>query len=1156
MTFTNISRVQCRIGDSLRKDEIPLEGELFWDPLKNALGLWNPSDQTFNWFRIPRKGDNEYYTPNHEWEGATLRFQNGSGEWGPWTNLGVDIQQITTSPNEDGSFKLNFMLTNGNNLSVDTPVMRGLSNYELAVLNGVFTGTEEDYVTWSRGPSAYDVALATGFVGDKPAWLASLKGDSGFKVAQDNGFVGTEKEWLASLNGKNAYQVAVLYNGFVGTEIEWLASLNGRTAYQVAVAQGYVGTPDQWLESLNGDSGYKVAVDNGYSGTQTEWLASLVGKSAYQVALDNGYVGNVTQWLASLVGPVGPSGWVVMEANSTTNMTVKTGSVSFTIEKNKRFPVGTSVILRSKTNSLTRWMYGTITTYTASSGATVVNVIRTGSDVNLTSNSWLLHHVGLEGLQGPQGWSPVFATEAYNGKSLLKVVEWVGGDVRFEKPNIYGYISEDGIVANKDVAADLGGIDAYRLAVSKGFQGTMEAWLASLVGPVGPNGSVNMEAKSTSTATVGLGPKTFAIPAGKYFAIGVPVWVRYEDNEINVWMYGTVVSYTGTSLIVNVTRFEGAGILNKWAITLTGLEGPAGLDGKNAEEFELRSSDTHIQWRKTSRVRSHTGLVLDPSDLSTMFKDSSALTPVTEAGQTVGCMLDKSYGLEATPITEKEDIGLFAAAGTTPPEAVATDSFLGLPCRSVKFKAGMAVGYAGSRAATEVLFDRSVPRMVGARFEIALSRPLTGTEEIRAYFPNGGYMTNVPLTSATPSGWIPADEKYGYLTVSGSPVSFSVYLSKAVTSDVTVYVRQIEVLEKKGHHFIQPTTAKMPTLVRKPVTGVRNLLTYSEDLTNASWVGVSLVKTSNKIVANSTNSQHRLDKTMDVPAGALWSAKVKSAGLRYLNLRFDYSSTVFDLVDGVVVSDLNAGSGITDLGGGYYRVWAINGNESRPVLRLNISASTSAASSFVGDGVSGVEIVWQQLEMAQVATPYQKVVSAFDVTEDGVDDVWTLKFDGVDDSLYCPNFTLGATATILTGVEFGATAADAIILGNRKAALQGGFSIAKNAANAISVLENSNPNTVIQALVPTLGRSVVEVALDKGYLGVARNSEQVGSSNNNSIGALAGDSTFAIGGGVSSDPINPFAGEIAGVVVINKKLEGRGLAQTKSWMNKRTGITQ
>jgi hypothetical protein len=61
---------------------------------------------------------------------------------------------------------------------------------------------------------------------------AGPAGKSAYEIAVANGFVGTEVEWLATLPGQDgdaglsAYQVAVL-NGFVGSEAEWLATLPG-----------------------------------------------------------------------------------------------------------------------------------------------------------------------------------------------------------------------------------------------------------------------------------------------------------------------------------------------------------------------------------------------------------------------------------------------------------------------------------------------------------------------------------------------------------------------------------------------------------------------------------------------------------------------------------------------------------------------------------------------------------------------------------------------------------------------------------------------------------------------------------------------------------------------------------------------------------------
>jgi len=134
------------------------------------------------------------------------------------------------------------------------------------------------------GKSAYEVAVANGFVGTESAWLASLKGTNGTNGT--NGVDGVDGDDGAP--GKSAFEVAV-DNGFDGDEEEWLESLNGtdgvngKSAYELAVDAGFEGTQQQWLDSVvNGASAYGVAVENGFEGTEAEWLTSLKGDKGDQ----------------------------------------------------------------------------------------------------------------------------------------------------------------------------------------------------------------------------------------------------------------------------------------------------------------------------------------------------------------------------------------------------------------------------------------------------------------------------------------------------------------------------------------------------------------------------------------------------------------------------------------------------------------------------------------------------------------------------------------------------------------------------------------------------------------------------------------------------------------------------------------------------------
>ena len=73
-------------------------------------------------------------------------------------------------------------------------------------------------------------------------------------------------------DGLSAYEIAVA-NGFIGDEAEWLASLVGPQG--PAGNDGNDGAPG--ADGTDGASAYEIAVANGFIGDESAWLASLVG---------------------------------------------------------------------------------------------------------------------------------------------------------------------------------------------------------------------------------------------------------------------------------------------------------------------------------------------------------------------------------------------------------------------------------------------------------------------------------------------------------------------------------------------------------------------------------------------------------------------------------------------------------------------------------------------------------------------------------------------------------------------------------------------------------------------------------------------------------------------------------------------------------------
>ena len=94
-------------------------------------------------------------------------------------------------------------------------------------------------------------------------------------------------------------------------------------------------------------------------------------------------------------------------------------------------------------------------------------------------------------------------------------------------------------------------------------------------------GSIN--AASTSSQTIGTGLKTFTIQSGKQFSVGQFV-SAISDADSDNYMHGPVYSYSGTTLIVDVTNNGGSGTYSDWSISLSGSQGATGTTPDHGNE--------------------------------------------------------------------------------------------------------------------------------------------------------------------------------------------------------------------------------------------------------------------------------------------------------------------------------------------------------------------------------------------------------------------------------------------------------------------------------------------------------------------------------------------------------------------------------------------
>lgn len=77
---------------------------------------------------------------------------------------------------------------------------------------------------------------------------------------------------------------------------------------------------------------------------------------------------------------------------------------------------------------------------------------------------------------------------------------------------------------------------------------------------------------STSTVTIGIGLKTFTVTAGLAVSVGMVLTTTSGVNS----MTGTVSTYSGTTLVLNVTSVIGSGTFSSWLFMITTVGVPPG----------------------------------------------------------------------------------------------------------------------------------------------------------------------------------------------------------------------------------------------------------------------------------------------------------------------------------------------------------------------------------------------------------------------------------------------------------------------------------------------------------------------------------------------------------------------------------------------------
>ncbi len=172
-----------------------------------------------------------------------------------------------------------------------------------------------------------------------------------------------------------------------------------------------------------------------------------------------------------------------------------------------------------------------------------------------------------------------------------------------------------------------------------------------------------------------------------------------------------------------------------------------------------------------------------------------------------------------------------------------------------------------------------------------------------------------------------------------------------------------------------------------------NLITYSEDFSNAAWNNTNITINSNSIISpdgnlngtkfipNTTSGQHYLDRNgVTVNSNATASIFAKKGEYKRFSIRsyFTGANAIFDVNEGIIVSESSVTAKIEDYGNGWYRCSlneTLNTNYGYGIFVME-DDSNNPVDNYSGNGIDGMYFYGASLEIGSFITSYIPTTSS------------------------------------------------------------------------------------------------------------------------------------------------------------------------------------
>lgn len=379
----------------------------------------------------------------------------------------------------------------------------------------------------------------------------------------------------------------------------------------------------------------------------------------------------------------------------------------------------------------------------------------------------------------------------------------------------------------------------------------------------------------------------------------------------------------------------------------------------------------------------------------TLYQDDDGETAVTGLGQAVGLMLDKSQGVA---FGDEEVTNGDFSNGTT--GWISTGGATATVSNNT-----IEVTWGGSGASQ---YYQAIPIVIGKTYYFSGKIDEVDATSSLFRLSNGANLSLPPSSTEEET-----------ITAIFTATTNTLAVGLRVDSAGSCKFSDISVKEIQGSHATQSDSTKRPVFARHPERGRVNLFKHTEEFDNGYWSKSFVTVNSNfatapngsqtavKVTETTDYGQHLVYRTGVTQTGSkVFSVYVKQgSGSRLLRM-IDYNATnggqgetYFNITNGTVAQ----GSGIIEnAGNGWYRCSITSTTTVASQYYISMGKEVSAgnyAYNYTGDGSSNFYIWGAQLEKANEATGYQKVVDDYDITESGYKSVYYLQFDGINDTM-------------------------------------------------------------------------------------------------------------------------------------------------------------